>query len=213
MPAEFKRHCPPCVEAAIADLGHPGPLWFRGHAGTHRLLPTLLRFPGGAANESRIIERFRREKGIPHDEHPVRVLEALHHDYQPTRLLAWTSCLRVALFCALVREADEAVVFVLDPIRLNAMSARSGILKLTAAAPLAPAERFLEEFTLSEPPIAVEVAAPARAGTSNDSLFTVHGTCLLPLEVQCPSCVRRVLFTEQERELTMAALLSGSDQW
>lgn len=48
--------------------------------------------------------------------------------FAPTRLLAWTESLNVALFCALTRES-KPTVFVLDPVKLNTYREIAGIVK------------------------------------------------------------------------------------
>jgi len=203
----------PGIAAAIAELGHPRRVWFRGHVATHQLLPSLFRFPGGAELEQRIFARLNRE-GHGCGQGRVGGLDALlatQQRYVPTRLLAWTERLPVALFCALVRESDQPAVFVLDPIALNAVSGISGVFKSSS--------RTLGGVNLSawplgrswpKAPIAVDGGSPgSQDGGTLEAVYTVHGVRGDPLEKQCPHCVRRVVLTDEERARSMRAILDG----
>jgi hypothetical protein len=117
------------VEDAIAKLGNPNTIWFRGHSASHRLVPALFRFPNGANNESKMFELYKRHPSTIDGkaaENEESILLCMHHNYFPTRLLAWTGSLHVALFCALVRESDNPALFILDPVALNAYSKLPG---------------------------------------------------------------------------------------
>lgn len=192
------HHCFSSIERAIADLASTDSIWFRGHARQHRLVPALFRFSGGAANERKIIDQYRHHISDV-SRHGLSMLIALHHSYVPTRLLAWTESLHVALFCALVRESDPAV-FVLNPIALNACSEIDGIIKVNSHT---PSDREILN-ALPERPVAID-------GRSADTelIFTLHGKSELPLEEQCPDCVRKVVLTEEERSLAEQVILSG----
>jgi len=190
----------PCfrsIERAIAELGSPDVIWFRGHARHHRLLPALFRFSDGAANEQFLIDRYRArmsDREVGPGDSSLAMLIGLHHSYVPTRLLAWTESLHVALFCALVRESEPAV-FVLNPLALNAQSKTDGIIKLL---PYPPPER----------PMAIDGRTPD--SEAETFLFTLHGTNELPLEEQCPDCVRKVVLTAEEISFAEQVILSGS---
>jgi len=203
----------PCfrsIERAIAELGSPEVIWFRGHARHHRLLPALFRFTGAAANEQHVINQYRAhlsDRGISSADRGLSVLIRLHHSYVPTRLLAWTESLHVALFCALMRESAPAV-FVLNPHALNTLSKTDGIVKLDAN-PSRSGEilNWPNEGSLPERPLAIDGrGAEPEAETF---LFTLHGTNELPLEEQCPDCVRKVVLTGEEISLAEQVILSA----
>ena len=201
------------IKAAIAELGNPERVWFRGHVREHHLLPSLFRFPEGAENEQRIFNRFNHQAYGVRAKPPCCRLEALlamHYSYVPTRLLAWTESLRVALFCALVRESDQSTIFVLDPVALNAVSNVLGIVRLGS--------KVLEDFGLSswpnelslpDAPIAIDVRSRCGNFPETETVYTMHGRAKFPLEQQCAHCVRKVVLTEEERSLAMASVLNG----
>ena len=199
------------IERAIAELGFPDVIWFRGHARHHRLLPALFRFSGGAANERYLINQYRghmSDSGVSSANNSLATLIRLHHSYVPTRLLAWTEVLHVALFCALVRESEPAV-FVLNPLALNAQSKTDGIIKLHSnPGPTCEILNWPQEGLLPERPVAIDGRAPETEPET--FLFTLHGTNELPLEEQCPDCVRKVVLTGEEISLAEQVILSGS---
>ena len=195
------KHCFRSIECAIAELGQTDAIWFRGHAQQHRLVPALFRFSGGAVHERKIIDQYRHLSGVGlrTTAHDLSMLIALHHSYVPTRLLAWTESLHVALFCALVRESEPAV-FVLNPVALNAHSKAQGIIKVNSYPP---------SLWLPERPVAIDGRSTEREAVETELIFTLHGTNELPLEEQCPDCVRKIVLTKEERSLAEEVILSG----
>jgi hypothetical protein len=207
------RYSFPGIDKAIAELGYPQRVWFRGHVTVHQLLPTLFRFPGGPENEQRVFARLRQEAHAVPGVLPaagVSALLATHYRYVPTRLLAWTEQLAVALFCALVRESDQPAVFVLDPIALNAVSDVSGV--ITSTSDMWDAQRLSMwplATSLPDFPIAIDLRSDYHDAREADTVYTMHGTNRAPLEQQCPQCVRRVVLTDEERSRSVAAILDG----
>jgi FRG domain len=201
------------IEGATAELGYPKTIWFRGHVEEHRLLPSLFRFPHGVENEGRIVERYRYHtfgSSAETSDHSLQVLIKMHHSYVPTRLLAWTERLHVALFCALVRESDKPTVFVLDPVALNAHSNLTGSVQLNSHT--GAGGQFLgwpHESSLPEHPIAIDGRSHERGMPVIETIFTLHGRNRLPLEEQCSDCVRKVVLTEEEKALAKECVLAG----
>jgi hypothetical protein len=201
------------VESAIAELGYPETIWFRGHGGEHRLLPSLFRFSVGMENERRIVERYQHHtfgSSAKTLGHGLMTLIAMHHSYVPTRLLAWTERLGVALFCALVRESNTPTVFVLNPVALNVLSNITGIVRTDSHA-WADCQ-FLDwpnESAWPEHPVAIDGRSREQEGAAIDTIFTLHGRNRLPMEEQCSACVRKVILTEEEKSLAKAYILSG----
>ncbi|HKO41935.1 MAG TPA: FRG domain-containing protein [Pyrinomonadaceae bacterium] len=198
------------IESAIAELGSTDSIWFRGHAQQHQLVPALYRFPGGAANELNILNRYRSDLEVRTSGQGLSNLIALHHSYVPTRLLAWTESLYVALFCAIVRESHPAV-FILNPVALNAQSKIEGIVKLNSQPP-AHCEilDWPDHSWLPERPVAIDGRSTEYETGETESIFTLHGTNELPLEKQCPDCVRKVVLTKEERSLAGELILAGN---
>ena len=123
------------IEAAKVELGNPKRVWFWGHGSEHHLLPSLFRFPRrrGEANNASSSASDSHTSGVARKAAALAGLERYSPcmtPYVPTRVLAWTERLAVALFCALVRESDHPTVFVLDPVALNAVSNVAGVARL-----------------------------------------------------------------------------------
>jgi hypothetical protein len=198
------------IENALAAMGNPRTIWFRGHTATHRLLPSLFRFSEGVANERRIIEAFRRNfTAAEFSGHVLDTLVALHHSYAPTRLLAWTDRLEVALFCALVRESDEAALFLLDPIALNSNSQIAELVTMDSHD--RSAREFLDgvvKFSWGQRPVALTARASCSPNLIADSSFTLHGTDSRSLDAQFPGCVRKVVLTASDKALAAERVLA-----
>lgn len=203
------------IDNAIAELGYPDTVWYRGHSAAHRLIPTLWRFFNETENASQIVEQPEMNASVSSNNRLLDYfsrLIRLHHSYSPTRLLEWTENLYVALFCAMVRESGQPAVYVLDPVALNTISNIAGVICLDALTENdSDGIGGLSETCLPVHPIAIDNHPVAQKGVRNDSIYTLHGTNFQPLEDQCPSCVRQVLITEEERSLVIKGLLSG--QW
>jgi hypothetical protein len=201
------------IEGAIMELGYSETIWYRGHAREHRLVPAQYRLLAGAEDERRIVERYRQHmfgSDIDTSKHRLTMLIAMHHSYMPTRLLAWTESLHVALFCALIRESNEPAVFVLDPVALNAYSEITGIMKLDPH--IRTGFEFLHwptESLLPRYPIAIDGRSTQHDVAGKEGIFTLHGQNQLPLEEQCSDCVRKVVLTEEEKLLAKEGILSG----
>jgi hypothetical protein len=201
------------IEAAIAELGSPKKVWLRGHVAEHCLLPALFKFRGGIESERRIIHRHvRLEAKTPVTcTNYLMPLLLMHDSYVPTRLLAWTESLQVALFCALLRESTTAAIFVLDPIALNADSNIEGIVDPGAQIPdgLLHFSRKLNAESLPLSPVAVSSKSFRGDAQGARALFTLHGSRILPLEEQCPARVRKVILNSEEKWLAEERLLSS----
>jgi hypothetical protein len=188
----------PELNRAIIQLGSPPVVWFRGHSADHQLLPWLFRLPGALQREMDIIRQFQRMAERRREPTAgISALVAMHHAYLPQRLLAWTMDLRIALFCALAREGTSPAIFVLDPLGLNAVSGLENIIAAQSTPPVPYIHEWPHTRVQTRAPIAIN-AWTKTAPASADTLFTVHGTDLRPLEEQCPESVRKVLLTPSD---------------
>lgn len=198
------------VDAAIAELGHPAKVWFRGHGKEHHLVPSLFRFQGVAEKEYRIFSRFQsrsRDQRRGKQSSGLAALIAMHEGYVPNRLLAWTERLHVALFCALIRESDEPTVFVLDPVALNRVSNVLGVLTYgSRALDDLGVSSWPRGTALPNSPLAVDPRSGANGALET---YTLHGKNSLPLEQQCPHCVCKVVLTDEERHSAVTSIVCG----
>lgn len=103
-------------------------LWFRGHASSeYKLMPTVYRPPYDWKKESVLLHQFKARAvrfldSLPNNDEEW--LFIMQHHSTPTRLLDWSESALVALSFAVQfrrkeHEAKDAVVWCLDPIKLN----------------------------------------------------------------------------------------------
>ncbi len=108
--------------------------WFRGESENplnyydkkpSPLMPELYRYKDGTCYENRLLQNFRMEAPIlspsliPPRGNTDQWLFLARHVLLPTRLLDWTEGLLMGLYFALYTRRKGAVVWMLDPYRLN----------------------------------------------------------------------------------------------
>lgn len=178
----------------IADQG-PRERWWRGHAlEEYRLVPSLLRSEALHCHELTITSRFMvraptRYSPCPDDSDMSGWLFLMQHHRLPTRLLDWSlSPLIAAYFAVTHRKDTPGTLWVIDPLRLNAISVgQTGICtpgnqyvtKHFAAA-------FCKDIEAPESTVAVLPNESSLRMLAQQSVFTIHGTST-PLE-EHPDC-------------------------
>lgn len=108
--------------------------WFRGEPAktSTPLLPELFRYKDGEEYENHLLQQFRMKAPIfdptnaPPRNQTDKWLFLAQHVGLPTRLLDWTEGLLVALHFALHTRKPGAVVWMLNPIRLNKKASSLG---------------------------------------------------------------------------------------
>jgi hypothetical protein len=195
----------------MRDAGEQSLVWYRGHTGNHTLIPSLFRFRHGLERERELFERFADEHSDATDRRLAAWLTVIgmHDSYAPTRLLAWTDSIEIALFCALLRESETKCVYVLDPVRLNRLSNVNGVIELETADTFDYRSVYWSESTdrLVHPVAVISPLEAARSRTDR-SLFTVHGAAVEPLEHQCPESVFKVVLDKAAQEWAEDVVLS-----
>ena len=108
---------------------HPKePRWFRGEPPCDTpLRPSLYRSAGGSNRENELLQMFRaRGAGysdfVPSRDHSDQWLFLAQHVGLPTRLLDWSEGALIALHFALKEKKTPAMVWMLNPLELNALS-------------------------------------------------------------------------------------------
>ena len=203
---------PPAIENAIKELRSPEVVWFRGHTNDHKLIPSLFRFENGTKHERKLFEAYRQYLNRYNGDITISEWETvirMHHSYVPTRILAWTEFVSIALFCALIREAAEPCVFVLDPRGLNRKSDYSDIIQVGRQGGFEYETLYLDKCPSAPTfPVAIESHVDAARPPLKQSAFTIHGDVTESVDDQCPEFVRKVILDTAERKRAQDHLLS-----
>src|SRR3989475_6011617 len=203
------------ILADTADWPKTRPPWFRGEpdvGSPNALLPRLYRHPP-FPNENALLQNFRTMAPsfasgtmTPSRGDTDKWLSLAQHVRLPTRLLDWTENALLALFFAIAEQ--RPIVWMLDPIELNARSIRGsaerGRIRATGEFPIT----WVRHPGASNP-VAENIAGAweyDRAGgqlpaafvppyvhprmAAQQSRFTVHGRKKVSLSKLAPSIVR-----------------------
>ena len=191
------------VRKARRELQSPEILWYRGHANLeHKLVPSLLRYANGLAEEQNLFFRYLRASAMLTERRATdwETLYDMQHYYVPTRLLDWTEVLGIAVFFALIGESADACVFVLDPIALNKRATGQPKLKDADAQGFSYQSIYWEGKPFKpQLPIAMVPRLQSDRLRAQKGVFTVHNDSPQGLDEQLPSCVRRVVLPETAR--------------
>lgn len=195
------------IKEARQILGNPKIVWYRGQSNsTYELVPSLMRQSTNLAREKEAFTIFKKLanrlsldlKGVSDWE----LLFAMQHYGIPTRLLDWSEVLGVSLFFATQysSEADNEIsLFILDPLKLNKLSAKQDVINLPA-----PGGSFeYESIYLRKEPVSTNHPIAISPNYSNNRLlaqkgmFTIHPDSSKSLEELCSNCIVKIIITNE----------------
>ena len=179
-------------------------IWYRGQGnGNYKLCPSLLRYPNGLENERKIFETYRKfaQKLQPSHKNEWELLIDMQHYFVPTRILDWSESLGIALFFAVTnhRNGEDAGLFILDPIALNAKSGKQGI----PCMPDNSMNLFYEKSYLNKDPYPAPHPIAIKSNYLNDrvmaqrGMFTIHNDSNNGIEEKYPDVVGKYIITEK----------------
>jgi hypothetical protein len=188
------------IRKARKELGDPTIVWYRGQSREHyRLTPSLLRHPLGISKEQALFNEYERSAARLHAprSNDWQLLIDMQHYGIPTRLMDWTDVLGVALAFALYDSGDDhedSVIYVLDPLGLNALSGLDEIKRVPNDAEF----KYKSIYWHGRPfkavfPIAIDSAFQNDRIAAQSGSFTVHGAKLDPIDDQAPSGICKIV--------------------
>ncbi|WP_434290680.1 FRG domain-containing protein [Celeribacter sp. SCSIO 80788] len=164
-------------------MKNPDAVWYRGHTSTdYSLIPSLLRHDKGPEVERGLFDEYEKFAENVHgrkDDDWLLLMDMQHYGI-PTRLLDWTTVLGIAVSFAVLdgKDDEHSVIYMLDPIALNAESHINEIVRIPAR------ERkfaYKDIYWKGDPfkpsnPIAVDAVFHNPRISAQNGTFTVHGT-------------------------------------
>jgi len=199
------------IRKKYSDWKSPQYVWFRGEPVVDtRLLPKLYRpkSDGSLHNENKLLQMFRmKAPSFASFPTPIRGntdewLFLAQHVGLPTRLLDWTENAILALYFALKEE--KPAIWMLNPMELNTHVVRTLSGQDVEPFDEFPLTWFHQEKSINignenirgawehdkrglELPVAVQPTYLHPRMSAQRSVFTIHGTKKLPLDMLVPS--------------------------
>ncbi|MBY5827112.1 FRG domain-containing protein [Rhizobium leguminosarum] len=191
------------IKIAKSSFRDPEQVWFRGQSNaSYSLLPTLMRASSGLDKEALAFRKFVQSsyRVFHRRGSDWETLFDMQHYGLPTRLTDWSETLGIATFFAVnyrASGANDAAVYLLDPIALNEYSGLDRI-------PFIPEDQDFEYKKIywekrpfaPKYPIAIQPLFQNDRIFAQSGMFTVHGDDTSPIEKLCPKAVKRVVLTE-----------------
>jgi hypothetical protein len=188
------------VRITRASMGNPKVVWYRGMSNAnYRLVPSLLRNPSGLEKEREVFDDYERVAAHlngPRTNDWAMLFDMQHYGI-PTRLLDWTDVLGVAVAFALYEANDDSgdsSIHVLDPIRLNQKSGKSGILRPTNDEKFQYKSVYWDNAPFKAVyPIAIDGPLQNHRMIAQSGAFTVHGSDLDFFDGTGQDCVQKII--------------------
>jgi hypothetical protein len=195
------------VREAEQELGNPVETWYRGHSvHSWKLIPSLPRENEWEQKEKLLFYEFTKTAARLFDKRTSdwETLFDMQHYWIPTRLLDWTTVMGVALAFILhgdYHDTEDSALYVLDPIALNRLSGRDGVITV-------PEDKLFDYQTIywEKRPIQIEKPIAIRPSQVSDRIraqkgtFTVFGTESAPFESHASGCFRKVILPGAAKE-------------
>ena len=190
------------IKKAKEELGNDDVIWYRGQNNfRHYLLPSLLRYRNGIEKEKYLYTSFRKfsDRILPKRESEWETLFNMQHYEIPTRLLDWSETFGIALYFAayynaMSKERVDAAVYLLNPLKLNAILGIKKIYRM-------PDEENEFSYTgiywehkpfAASSPVAIEPIFINGRMLAQRGMFTVYNDSIEPIEEMYPKVVKKV---------------------
>ncbi|WP_454669203.1 FRG domain-containing protein [Achromobacter kerstersii] len=188
------------VRSAEQELGNPIEPWYRGHSNHEwKLIPSLPREENWEIKEKDLFFEFTKTASRLFEKrsNDWETLFDMQHYWIPTRLLDWTTVMGIALAFILHSDYEDdkdSALFILDPVALNRLSGRNGVISL-------PEDKTFDYQSIywEKRPVQIERPLAIRPSQISDRLraqkgtFTIFGTERASFEADAADCFRKII--------------------
>jgi hypothetical protein len=191
------------IKDARASLENPDTVWYRGHPNAkYYLLANLLRYENGIEKEQHLFNSFRKfsDRILERRKSEWETLFEMQHYGVPTRLLDWSETFGIALFFAATynlssHSGNDAAIYLLDPVALNKISGKSGILRIPHDEEGFGYTKIYWDHSpfKATAPISVEPVFLNDRMLAQRGMFTIHHDEIEPIEDEFPKAIKKVI--------------------